>query len=266
MAKINPGQGVLPEMPPVQQEPLVVGERAAVGRLLGPRALRLFGVNPESFADIAETDLSKVRVDSLRASLYSERGMQIGGIAVNEDEYQIIPRSSRAIKTTVEAQTDRARKIDTNRGRSEAAKHRSVGHALEAKDERTAGLFTWLEDEHSRLLRLKKELDGYPGHAHMNQGELLELAQSVVEFSFKNLLNVVAKQRELSPEETVRLEAAFGYMLTSTPQKTRAAYLKDMVGLSLNYNRQRTTIFKNRTKIARSEAVYANKKAAKITK
>lgn len=256
----NPGseQGALHF---AEAAPVNLKERAAVGRLMGARALSYLGVNVEYLGQVTEADLQAVEVPSLMGGLYDQHaGRRISNMAVNETEYTVIVRNADAFSEAVSAKTARARAVDHNPKRRATAIERSVAHAVEGKEQTFEGVMDWLVTENDRLRRLRKEL-ATPHLSHMNDGELRQLASAVWEFSFGNILAVVGHQKGWNDEQLEAAKRAMVYKMTHGKQRQRQMYWLGITDLALQYNRNRRGLFNVKMKQARNRAERAEKQA-----
>lgn len=256
----NPGseQGALHF---TEANPVNLKERAAVGRLMGSRALSYLGVNIEYLGQVTESDLQAVEVPALMSGLYDQRsGRRISNLAVNETEFIVVVRSAAAFAETVSAKTSRARSIDHNPKRRSSAIERSITHAVEAKEQPFEGVMDWLATENDRLRRLRKEL-ATPHLSHMNDGELRQLASAVWEFSFSNILAVVGHQKDWDNEQLEAAKRAMVYKMTHGKQRQRQMYWLGITDLALQYNRNRRGLFNSKMIQARHRAERAEKQS-----
>lgn len=256
----DPGsaQGALPL---VETQPVDLRERAAVGRLMGARALSYLGVNVEFLGHALEADLDAVEIPSLMSGLYAQSdGRRISNMAVNETEYTVVIRNADAFTEAVGAKTERARAIDHNASRKAAAVDRSVAHAVDGKGLTFEGLMDWLKTEDERLRKLRKELFN-PHLSHMSDADLRQLASAVWEFSFGNILAVVGHQKGWNDEQLEAAKRAMVYKMTHGKQRQRQMYWLGITDLALQYNRNRRGLFNVKMKQARNRAERAEKQA-----
>lgn len=243
--------------------PVNLKERAATGRLMGERALSYLGVGIEYLGFTMEDDLHSVAIPELMSGLYDQNaGRRISNLAVNETEYLTIVRNAEAFTESVKAGTDRARQLDTITDRREAASERSVIHAVENKTQSFEGLMEWLQAENERLQYFRKEITK-PHLSHMNDGELRQLGNSIWEFSFGNILRVVAHQKEWSEEQLVNAKRAMIEKMIHGKQQDRYWYWIELTDLAIQYNRNRRGLFNMKMRQAKSSAEKAQARANK---
>lgn len=262
-----PGQGLLfnpselEVLEPVPQ--IVLSERAAPGRMLGHRAMSLLNLSPENFTDITQETLQAIAVPRLEQDLYEPGKRTISGLALNAVEYGAMVRWAKPLRTAGESRTEE-RTLETRPDRKRGRIYRAGAHNLENQIEKSEVIVRGLVNERFRLARYQAEVEGLPWRAHMDQAAQLELYRQVVDFSFMNIIEVVAHRRKLSPVETQQLKDGLGYRLTTTPQAELSQYLKDMTGLAVRYTDKRTRLFKNKVQIARTAATDSRKDARKF--
>lgn len=205
----------------------------------------------ETFPDITEADLPIVDTSRIRGALYGRGRFTIGGLAVNELEYTLIPTSARSIDAHVAAKTAKARTLDTNPRRKAEAIDRSVGHTLLAYADRD-GLMKWLSEEGDFLTRIRREMD-HPGHRRSisEQGWLMA-TKRIIELSFGNMLHVVGLRKDWDEDMTKKARQAMLFRLARTPQRERVGYWRDLTDTAINYNQRKQKLFTNKLKIAQS--------------
>jgi hypothetical protein len=248
---INPGidQGVLPDIIQVD-----LHERAAVGRLMGERALGYLGAELLFVGELTDEDLQAVEVPNLRSGLYDQNtGRQVSGLAVNETEYIYMVRHPGAFTEAAKAGTDHARLIDPIPRRREAAAERSVVHSVKGKEPRSKGIMDWLQEESKRLKLLRREITT-PHLSHMSDAELRLLGNSVWQFSIGNTLAVVGHQKDWDAEKLKTAERAVLEKMVHGPQKNRRDYWIDLTNLNIDYNRQKHQLFATKMTQAKDRA------------
>lgn len=156
----------------------------------------------EPLRDISDENLDRVAVNHLRPELFpgSTYGRVIGGIAVNAYEYNLIPRSARAISAKVAATTGAARLWDDNRDRTLAAEERSVGHALLGYADRD-GLMQWLATERTELHQLQEAMSN-PGLRRFSETNWNIILTNTRQLYFPNILNVVGHRKRWELKST----------------------------------------------------------------
>ena len=230
-AQPSPEQGIIPGLEPA---PIIeFDKRAAFGRV--PHA-EFFKADTEALKDeVTAEDLQKVNPDFLRSNLFVEKGgFAYNGILFRPDEYEVIVRSHRAFGKSALGKTLKARAIDTNVDRRNAAAGRSQTHAFEAKLEPIQDMIQGYEKEQANLDRLLKEIRS-PGYAHMSEIDLRVLANSVKEISLKNLIQTVALSQAWDSETTKGAFKALNYRLHSEDYRANFRYWGSMSQLAMRY-------------------------------
>lgn len=225
---IIPGLEAEPVLPVIQFD-----KRAAFGRV--PRT-EFTGIKPEELkTQITDEDLEHASPNYLRSNLFVENGgFAYNGILFRPDEYEVIVRSHRAFGRAVVGKTLKARAIDYNVDRRNAAAGRSETHAFEGKLEPMQDMIKGYKKELENLERLVKEMRS-PGYAHMSEIDLRVLANNVREVSFKNIVQTVALSHGWDGELTKGALKALDYQLASEDYKANFRYWRSMTDLALSY-------------------------------
>lgn len=216
----------------------------------------------EKFGQLSEEDLSVVQPAALEKSLYGDGIYSIGGLAVNEHEYQLIPRSARAISAKVAATTTRARLIDPKADRRNAAADRSVGHTLIGYADRD-GLMKWLGNEAEKLTEARREMNQPGFRHHLDGADWLMLLKGVIDVSFENIVHVVGLRSKWNTQQQTTSRQAMLYNLSKTPQQKRIGYWRDMTDLAIEYNRKKQLVFKSKIRTAKSIGEQALERGAR---
>jgi len=206
--------------------------RAAFGRI--PKG-EYFNIDPVNLrAEISDGDIDRVLPNNLRYAVFGESGLSYKGVAFRPDEYEVIVRSPESFAAAIGARTLKASGMDNNLERRAARSERSKDHAFESKLERLSGMISGYNNEQAKLEKLLKEMRS-PGYSHMSEPELMMLATTVRELSFRNIIGVAAQKWEWGSDETRRANLALDYNLASEDYRKNFSYWRGMSNLGLQY-------------------------------
>lgn len=262
-----PGQGLL--FPPSELEVVELTpkidptERTAIGLILGASAMTLLNLSSERFTEITQQSLAEVEPSSLESDLYGPGYRQVSNLALNAVEYSAMVRWPKPLTTAVKSRTE-GRTLDTDTNRREGKIQRSAAHDLEKRLKVSKTVFGGLKSEQERLKLFQGKVEHFLPYPPMTKAELLFLYQNVVNISFKNIVSVVARRRNLTPEQSKQLENSMYYQLTSATIENRKQYLKGLTGVAVRYTNKRVLMFSNKIKHAQTAIGDSYKAARKV--
>lgn len=215
--------------------------RAAFGRV--PKAT-FHNIDPAQLrAQITEADLRQVKPVFLEARLLRNWGKySYDGLLLNETERNALVYSTAGITRNSRDKT-LARRQGMSRGTKNAAAERSKAHTLKAKADRLTGLIDFYNWELQELERLYKESMA-PGFAHMDELALRMLSHNVWHLSLRNMLDVIATDREMDDEEAKRLQLALDYRLHSEDYFENLDHWRKYTQIAINYVSRKIELMK----------------------
>ena len=262
--------GIKADHPPVQPAPTSIVNEEGLVRPGGSRrgislsARRAFGgaISPEyhgyvpaELAEVSDEDKALVTPRRLNQALFAHKGpfvvsyvdpkSKVRYVALNPEEYKIIPRNVRSLGKATVAQTLAANRANPNITEVYGKAERSLDHMLEGQNESISKMIKGFKHEHSRATGLM-ERTKWPGLAHMDDGDMRSLMAEVWALTFSNMVRVVSMQEGWEPEIVERADKALAAYLLTGSQQERVTKWKEMLSLAKAYAKARIDLVSSR--------------------
>ena len=222
-----------------------------------PRRRRAFGSVPkllkfESASDqLTIEDHARVAPRHLQEALFTGVGSSVNGLALNSVEYQRILVHKQRLTTKIAARGESTHAL-SNPVRQAEAKITTVIHVYEDLHDSHMSIITGINKEHDKLVELRRLIHS-PGFALTDEADLLIRANDAWNFSFANLLRVVANQRKWTVAQTKAASAAMTDGLIRGPQRQKVQYWDDVSKLADRYALARRALFTQRSSVITTE-------------